>query len=257
MENQVKSALAALLTLAFSTTVSADGPAPIATISIDPPAPSRALALYLATAANRDPWSEPNPVFMEINAFLPGLEEQGCLRVVRHWVEHRTPDYQVIHFEGDATVRQQVIARYLTAERRAAALPVSSVAVTPANYKFHYIGSSSGGPAVYAFHITPRGKQPGLINGELWIDGSTGLAVHEAGYLVKRPSMFIRRLNISRDVSLRDGIPYTRTTHLEIDTRLAGRAELTIVERPSARPLSTIIETQGGENGGCTCSVGQ
>ena len=153
-------------------------------------------------------------------------------------------------------VKQQVIARYLTVEKRAAALPASSVAVTPANYKFRYV-ASSGGPAVYAFHITPRRKRPGLINGELWIDGATGLAVHEAGYLVKRPSMFIRRLKITRDVSLRGGAPYLRTTHLDINVRFVGRAELTIIEAPCADPPSTIIATQGRKNNEYTCSTGQ
>ena len=249
-ENQLNSKWLALVTLALSSATSDSGPAPTATISVDLPAPSRALERYLAGAASDDPWAEPNPVFMEIDAFLPGLAEQGRLRAVRHWAAHQTPDYQVIHIEGDATVKKQVIARYLSAERHAATLPVSSVAVTPANYKFRYIGSSSGGPAVFAFHITPRRKRPGLINGELWIDGSTGLAVHEAGYLVKRPSIFIRRLKIARDVSLRDGVPYVRTTHLEVDGPLVGRAELTIVERPCARAPSTILETQGRRNDG-------
>ena len=112
-------------------------------------------------------------------------------------------------------VKEQIIARYLTVERRAAALPASAVAVTPANYKFRYV-ASSGEPAVYAFHITPKRKRPGLINGELWIDGATGLAVHEAGYLVKRPSMFIRRFKITREVSLRGGAPYLRRLTLTL-----------------------------------------
>jgi len=247
-------ALAPLLTLALVSMVSASGAEPIATMSVEPPAPSRALARYLAGAAKGDPWSEPNAVFMEIEAYLPGLAEQGRLQAVRHWAQHQTPDYQVIHIEGGGTVRQQVIARYLAAERRAATVPASSVAVTPANYKFRYVGSGSGGPTtVYAFHVTPKRKQLGLINGELWIDGVTGLPVHEAGYLVKRPSMFIRRLKITRDVSLRDGVPYLRTTHLEIDARLVGRAELTIIERPCAQPPLTIV----GTTDGCACAIGE
>ena len=115
-------------------------------------------------------------------------------------------------------VKQRVLARYLTAEKEAAAIPPSSVAVTLANYKFRYLASSGGTP-VYAFQITPRHKRAGLIKGELWIDGATGVAVHVAGYLVKRPSIFIRRLKITRDVSLRDAAPYLRTTRLDIDVR--------------------------------------
>jgi hypothetical protein len=149
----------------------------------------------------------------------------------------------VIRIEGGATVKQQVIARYLTAEKEAAATPASSVAVTLANYKFRYL-ASNGGTTVYSFQITPRHKRTGLIKGELWIDGATGLAVHEVGYLVRKPSIFIRRLKITRDVSLSDGVPCLRTTQLDIDVRFVGRAELTVTENPCVPPPSTIIATK-------------
>jgi len=203
----------------------------VETISVDPPAPSRALALYLASAAQGDPWSAPNGAMLEIDAYLPRLGEEGHLRAIRAWAESKTPEYQVIHFDGDASVKQQVIARYLNAEQQAAAMPASSLALTPANYKFRYVGSSSGTP-VCVFRITPREKRSGLINGELWIDGASGLLIHEAGYLVKKPSIFIRHFKIVRDVRLQDGAPYTRTTQIEINARFVGRAELRITESP-------------------------
>jgi hypothetical protein len=250
--------LEALLALGLASTALASGPPAPGIMSVDPPAASLALERYLAGAANNAPWSEPNTVLLEIDASLPGLAERGNLRAIRHWPERQTPDYQVIRIEGDAMVKQRVIAGYLTAEKKAAAIPASSVAVTLANYKFRYLASSGGTP-VYAFQITPRYKRTGLIKGELWIDGATGVAVHEAGYLVKRPSIFIRRLKITRDVSLRDGIPYLRTTQLDVDVRYAGRAELTIIERPCVRLPSTIIAAQEriatkGQNNECTYS---
>ena len=103
---------------------------------VDPPAPAQALALYFARASNCEPWSEPNAVWMEIDASLPRLAERGHLRAIRDWAEHHTPDYQVIQFEGDAIVKRQVIARYLAAETQAAEMPASSVAIMPENYKF-------------------------------------------------------------------------------------------------------------------------
>jgi hypothetical protein len=232
-----------LLALGLASTVLASGPPAATTMSVDPPGPSLALERYLAGAANDAPWSEPTTVLLEIDASLPGLAERGNLRAIRHWPERQTPDYQVIRIEGDATVKQQVIARYLTAEKEAAGIPASSIAITLANYKFRYLASSGGAP-VYAFQITPRHKRPGLIKGELWIDGATGVAVHEAGVLVKRPSIFIRRLKITRDVSLRDAAPYLRTTHLDIDARFVGRAELTVIESPCVPPLSTATAAQ-------------
>ncbi len=210
----------------------ASGPPAPEIVSVDAPGASVALERYLAGAASNAPWSEPNTVLLEIDAALPMLAERGELRAIRHWSKRRTPDYQVIRIEGDETVKQQVIARYLTAEKEAAAAPPSSIAVTLANYKFRYLASSGETP-VYAFQITPRHKRTGLIKGELWIDGATGVAVHEAGYFVKKPSIFIRRLKITRDVCLREGVQYLRTTHLDVDVRFAGRAELTITESPA------------------------
>jgi len=247
-----------LLALGLASAALASGLPVAAAMSVDPPAAGLALERYLVGAANNAPWSEPNTVLLEIDASLPWLAERGNLRVIRHWPARQTPDYQVIHIEGDATVKQQIIARYLNVEKEAATTPASSVSVTLANYKFRYLASSGGTP-LFAFQITPRHKRAGLIKGELWIDGVTGVAVHEAGYLVKRPSIFIRRLKITRDVSLSDGVPYLRTTHLDIDVRLAGRAELTIIESPCVPPLSTInaaredIATKG-QNNECTDS---
>jgi hypothetical protein len=224
-------------------------------ISVDLPAASRALALYLTRAAQGDPWSAPNGAMLEVDAYLPRLGEEGHLQAIRAWAESKTPEYQVIHLDGDASVKQQVIARYLNAEQQAAAMPASSVALTPANYKFRYVGSSGGTP-VYVFRITPRKKRSGLINGELWIDGATGLLIHEAGYLVKRPSIFIRHLKIIRDVRFKDGAPYLRTTQIEIDARFVGRAQLRISETPCTCGEEA-FQRKRAENDEPACSTGQ
>jgi hypothetical protein len=107
------------------------------------------------------------------------------------------------------------------------------VAVTPTNYKFRYIGSvANNGAAVCLFQIVPRKKRTGLIRGQIWIDSATGIAVRQEGRFVKRPSVFIRKIEVTRDTNLRDGLPYARITHISIESRLVGRAELTISERP-------------------------
>jgi hypothetical protein len=82
------------------------------------------------------------------------------------------------------------------------------------------------------YRITPKKKRVGLIQGELWIDAATGVAVHRAGRFVKKPSIFLRRVNIVQDTDIREGTPYVVITRLAIETRLAGRVELTIRERP-------------------------
>jgi hypothetical protein len=116
--------------------------------------------------------------------------------------------------------------------------------VTPANYNFRYMGSIQVGdsPMVYVFDISPKQKRDGLLQGQLWIDAQTGIAVRQTGFVVKKPSVFIRRIAIVRDLQLSDGTPSGRTTRVEIDTRIVGRAELTITERPLSADEATNFE---------------
>lgn len=48
---------------------------------------------------------------------------------------------------------------------------MSTVVITPTNYKFRYRGIVKLGKGVaYAFLITPLKKREGLVKGELWLD---------------------------------------------------------------------------------------
>jgi hypothetical protein len=49
---------------------------------------------------------------------------------------------------------------------------------------------------------------------------------------VKRPSVFVKTMEITGDTELSDGPPTQPTTHISIDTRIVGSAELIISERP-------------------------
>jgi hypothetical protein len=192
---------------------------------------SMAFARYIASLEAADgAWTLET---LEIEASLPKLEKEGRLRAIRRLLPFGKPEYEVLELAGDQTVRQQVIVRYLSAEMRAAAIPPSSIAISAANYRFRYKGAIQTGEIhAYAFLITPRKKREGLIKGELWLDGETGAVVRQSGYLVKRPSIFVKRVDVIRETDLHDGMPEARVTHLSVDTRLVGRAELTITERP-------------------------
>ena len=170
---------------------------------------------------------------VEIHAALPKLSQSGKLLAIRRLAEAGDPNYEVIQFTGDRTVRQQVIVRYLNAEARASEIPPTAIAITPMNYRFAYKGEIDDGETLaYAFRITPRKKRNGMIKGELWLDQTTGALVRESGYLVKSPSIWIKRVAITQQNTLRDGQVKSRLTHIYIDTRVIGRAELTIEERP-------------------------
>ena len=191
---------------------------------------SRAFARYLATVQRASTWS---PETIEIDASLPKLRKQGHLRAIRRISASGDADYQVLEIAGDRTVRQQVIARYLSAQMTAAEIPASTVAITPANYEFRYKGIVMMGDTVaYAFQIKPLKKRLGLMSGELWIEPGTGAAIRQSGQLVKSPSIFVKRVDITRETELSEGIAQVLHTHLSVDTRLVGVADLNITESP-------------------------
>ena len=166
---------------------------------------------------------------VEIEASLPKLKKQGRLHALRRISALGRITYEHLFFEGDGTIKSQVIARYLTAEMEAQKNLAPSLSVTPDNYRFKYKGKSPfDGREAYVFHVTPRKKRPGLYKGELWIDAETYLRVQETGYLVKSPSIFLKRVAFTRTYEIRDGISVPRQVQSVVETRLVGKAELTI-----------------------------
>ena len=195
-----------------------------------------AFARYIASVQERNPFTESGPVAVEIEASLPGLYKETRFLAIRETGESERSEYRVLNIEGDAIVAQEVIARYLRMQEQLEGLPLSSVEITPANYKFHYKGEVGTGSALaYVYQITPRKKQDGLIRGELWIDSGSGAAILQAGRFVKMPSHLFGRIDIVRDTQLLEGNHWIRTTHVTIQTR-AGRGELTITEVPLSAP---------------------
>jgi hypothetical protein len=122
-----------------------------------------------------------------------------------------------------------VIARYLAAEVEAQKDQAPSLAVTPANYKFKYKGQSELlGRTAFVFEVSPKKKRVGLFKGEVWIDTATYLRVQETGYLVKNPSIFLKKVAFVRRYEIRGGISVPLQVQSVVDTRLVGKAELTI-----------------------------
>jgi len=193
-------------------------------------------ARYLASIQGRDPLTESGPVAVVIDAWLPSAHKASRLVTLRDTSDSERSEYLVLNCEGDAAVLTEVIAPYLVAQEQLETLPVASVMITPANYKFHYIGAVGTDDAkAYAFQIAPKHKRNGLLRGELWIDGATGTALVQAGYLVKLPSRVIRRMDVVRHTKLAaDGSVCARITRIAIELPRKQRAYLTMTEiRPS------------------------
>ena len=202
---------------------------------VQPTAPpeSVAFARYIAWLQARDPFTESGAVAVAITASLPGLDKQGSLLAIRDIDQSERSQYGILELKGDAIVFQRAIAPYLEAEHQAEDLPLSSVIITPENYKFCYAGVvETGDTSAYVFRITPKKNRAGLIRGELWIEPGTGAPVLVSGSLMAAPSTSIRGINVVREITVLDGHPFARTTRMLIETRPVGRAELTIIELP-------------------------
>jgi hypothetical protein len=184
---------------------------------------------YVAASTAQQGRLEGASMEVQIDAELPKLHKSGHLQALRRISSLGRITYDALRFEGDRSIKSDVIARYLTAESEALKSAPAEYAVTPANYKFKLKGRiEKEGRSVYVFHVSPRKKRQGLFEGELWLDPETHLAVRESGRLVKNPSVFVKRVEFVREYEIKDGIAVPRSVQSSVDTRLVGKARLSI-----------------------------
>jgi hypothetical protein len=194
-----------------------------------PTPPDQIVENYCTATRDQQQSLDGSSMEVEINASLPKLKKKGRLHGLRRISKIGRITYEHIAFEGDGTIKNQVIARYLSVELEAQKEEAPSLAVTPANYRFSYRGKSlMEGRPTYKFAVSPRKKQVGLYKGDLWIDAATYLPVLESGYWVKSPSIFLKKVAFVRKYEIRDGISVPRQVASTVDTRIWGPAELEI-----------------------------
>jgi hypothetical protein len=202
----------------------------LSVVAATPADPSESIvANYCSAAAAQEKSLEGASMEVEMDASLPKLQKHGKLHALRRILPLGLIKYESPRFEGDNIVNKEIITRYLTAEVEAQKQQSPTTAVTPLNYKFKYKGlRQSEGREVHVFEVTPRQKREDLYKGELWIDASTYLKVQESGYLVKNPSIFLKKVAFIRKYEIRDGISVPLKILSVADVRFVGKAELTI-----------------------------
>jgi hypothetical protein len=187
---------------------------------------SKAIVNRYLEATNLQPRAHSMEV--EINASVPQLKEHGKLRALRKISKVGVITYRVLGFQGDNTVKKEVIARYLQADLQSQSN--SSMTLSPANYKFKLKGQKqlNNSQTVYVFTVAPLKKRPGLFKGELWLDSGSFLPVLEKGRLVKNPSIFFRKVDFERAFAIQNGVSVPAHMTSTIDTRIVGKVELDI-----------------------------
>ncbi len=162
-----------------------------------------------------------------IEATLRKLNRQATLHALRSVSPEGKISYETLEASGDGMVRREVIGRYLAAESEASEM--DGIAVTPTQYKFRFSRTvEAEDRRIQVFQLSPKLRRVGLFKGELWLDSQSGLPVHESGQFVKNPSIFVKRIMFIRDYHNRDGIAIPDHITSTVDTRLVGRAELSI-----------------------------
>lgn len=185
------------------------------------------ISKYVQATQNQGDASRNVSMQVEIDATVPKLKEEGRLRALRKISKVGQITYHVLGFQGNSTVKSQVIARYLQAEQQGQGN--NTLGITPANYKFKLKGEYSWeGKPTYLFQLSPRTKRVGLFKGEIWLDGATCLPVFEKGRFVKNPSVFFKRVVFDRGFAIENGMAIPRYMSSTIDTRVIGKVEITI-----------------------------
>lgn len=169
------------------------------------------------------------PMEVDIDASVPRLNVHGRLKALRKISEFGKITYHVLGFQGDNSVKSQVIARYLEAEQESQQQQ-SNLGITPANYKFKFKGAKlvAKGQDVYIFQLSPRKKRVGLFKGEMWLDAKTSLPVYEKGRFVKNPSVFFQKVEFERAFAIQNGSAIPARMNSIIQTRLVGKVNLSV-----------------------------
>lgn len=177
--------------------------------------------------ASREPSRQLRDVEMdvEIDAALPKLNRQGKLNALRAIGRLGQITYKAITFQGDDSIKRDVIAKYMQAEVEASRKP--GLGIQPGNYKFRHAGyHKEGGWELYLYELTPKQKQPGLFRGWMWLEAKSAMPVREEGEFVKSPSLFLRRISFTRDYTMLDGLSVPSSIRSTVETRVVGKAEI-------------------------------
>ncbi len=226
LKKKAGAALAFALFLAVATSLAADTRNGSGDASSSSPA-TNIIDRYLQATQGHEASLRGASMEVNIDASVPKLKEKGKLRALRRISKVGQITYRTLSFQGDSTVKNQVIARYLSAEQQGQG--DQDIAITPKNYKFKYRGEESiSGQRAYHFQLSPIKKRVGLFKGELWLDERTYLPLMEKGRLVKNPSVWFKQVDFERGFSIQGGQSVPTYVSSVIDTRLVGKVELNI-----------------------------
>jgi hypothetical protein len=180
-----------------------------------------------------------------IRAELPDTQQYGEYELQRQYSAPRTLAFKAVRFTGDNFVKSNVILRLLQSEVSHVEKDDPSLnAITAANYKFSYKGTSQlGGRTVHVYQVKPRQKRAGLFKGRIYLDAYTASMVRAEGKLVKSPSLFIKNIEFVQDYADVDSFTFPVHIHSEAQTRIVGRAVVDVTHS-DYHPAPVAVQAQ-------------
>jgi outer membrane lipoprotein-sorting protein len=140
--------------------------------------------------------------------------------------------YTILSESGSAVVRNLVLHAILDNEKHVNEPGVREGAwITTANYQMQAkpggIQKMDGRDCV-AFSLTPRRKEPFLLDGTLWVDAKDGKIVHIEGKASKSSSVFTGPTQMTRLYANVDGFAQATHARAQSDSFLFGHTIVTI-----------------------------
>ena len=176
-----------------------------------------------------------------IDAELPDSAQKAEFELKQHFSAPAALEFAPLRWSGDSFVKSNVIVRLLQSEvdhvhRR----EQSQTAISSANYKFSYKGSSLVNDVpVYVYDLKPHKKRVGLFKGKIYLDAASGELVRAQGRIVKSPSFFIKKVDFVQDYAHVNGFTLPLHLHSEAQTRIIGKAVIDITNRDyQTQPMS-------------------
>lgn len=168
-----------------------------------------------------------------IKAELPDTAQEGEYELQRNFSAPHTLLFKPIRFVGDKFVKSNVIVRLLQSEvDHVEKDDPALTAISPANYKFSYKGTSLvDDRLVHVFQVKPRKKRLGLFKGRVYLDAHTGALARVEGSAVKSPSFFVKNIQFVQDYADFDSFTLPVHIHSEARARIVGRTIVDIFHR--------------------------
>jgi hypothetical protein len=157
---------------------------------------------------------------------------RGWMDVVTEYAPRTGFRYDVLGEGGSDYIRDKVLRAVLNAERDAIARgEMFRAALAPENYTFEPNGVGADG--LSRVLISPRRKEPALIQGTMFLAPQDGALVRLQGRLAKSPSFWVKTVEVVRAYRRLNGKVVPIALESKAQLRMLGSASLRMTYRYS------------------------